>query len=559
MVTRMRTIWLIVLLTLAGCSAFPGALRLGSSPTATAFMGPAAPATVSTTGLAPPGACSGAFEMHTLDYTTVVRGDAVHLFDSNGSGIAIGDLDDDGRSDLVFANLDGPNTIFWNQGDFTFRKEIVDDTNSRAVNIVDVAGDGRLDMVFTHRGGGVGYWRNLGGGRFRQATLAGVLAPANAMAWGDLNGDGALDLVTGSYDSELAKRNANAFLLSDGAGVYYYQQRSDGTFAPERLARAAQALAIALPDINGDNLQDILIGNDFAMPDATWLRQGDSWATAQPFAAMTESTMSFDQGDTDNDGRLELFATDMKPYDVRTYTLASWLPMMATMPQTHAPDDPQIMENVLQVRGADGAFHNQAYARGASATGWSWSGKFGDLDNDGFLDLYVVNGMIAAELFHHLPGDELVEQNQALRNDGKGHFQPALAWGLGSTSSGRGMSMADLDGDGDLDIVVNNLHSPAELLENRLCGGEGLEVDLRWAGSRNTYALGARLALHTSAGTYYRDVRSGSGYLSGDPAQVHFGFPATAAIARLEVRWPDGAVSSVEGIQAHTLLTVMRS
>jgi hypothetical protein len=213
---------------------------------------------------------------------------------------------------------------------------------------------------------------------------------------------------------------------------------------------------------------------------------------------------------------------------------------------------------VLQVRGADGRFHNQAYARAVDATGWSWSGKFGDLDGDGWLDLYVVNGMIAAELFHHLPNDELVEQNQALRNQGGGFFAPAPEWQLGSTASGRGMSMADLNGDGKLDIVVNNLRAPAMLFENRLCGGQALEVDLAWPGSRNTRAIGAIATLRTSAGTYTRDVRAISGYLSGDPARIHFGIPAGAAIDRLDIRWPDGAVSTVAQPQAQTVLRVTR-
>ena len=138
-------------------------------------------------------------------------------------------------------------------------------------------------------------------------------------------------------------------------------------------------------------------------------------------------------------------------------------------------------------------------------------------------------------------------------------FAPAPEWGLGSTASGRGMSMADLDGDGDLDIVVNNLQSPAQLFENRLCGGAGLAVDLRWPGSQNTRAIGAQLALHTSAGTYYRDVRAGSGYLSGDPAQMHFGLPADAALQRLEIRWPDGRISSVDAPTAQTSLIITRS
>ncbi len=134
-----------------------------------------------------------------------------------------------------------------------------------------------------------------------------------------------------------------------------------------------------------------------------------------------------------------------------------------------------------------------------------------------------------------------MEPNQAFRNAGGGAFLPAPEWGLGSLASGRGLSLADLDNDGDLDAVVNNLGSPAQLFENRVCGGAGLEVDLRWPASANTRAIGARLVLRTSAGLLTRDVLVSSGYLSSDPARVHFGFPAGTAVHGLEVRWPDGA------------------
>jgi hypothetical protein len=268
--------------------------------------------------------------------------------------------------------------------------------------------------------------------------------------------------------------------------------------------------------------------------------------------------MSFDHGDIDNNGRAELFATDMKPYDHSPETEAAWLPIMAGMDDEPMPGDPQVMENVLQVGRVRAGFANEAAHRGLEATGWSWSAKFGDLDNDGFLDLYVVNGMIEQRMFGHLPEHELVEANQAFRNDGSGQFIAAPEWQLGLTFSGRGMSMADLDEDGDLDIVVNNLRAPAQLFENQLCGGESLEVDLFWPGSGNSRAIGAVVTLQTDQGHYRRDVRSGSGYLPGDPARLHFGFPANSNLQKLEIRWPDGSLSTVERPTAHTLLKITR-
>ncbi len=173
---------------------------------------------------------------------------------------------------------------------------------------------------------------------------------------------------------------------------------------------------------------------------------------------------------------------------------------------------------------------------GLQASGWSWSGKFGDLDSDGFLDVYIVNGMIAEDLFGHLPKGELVEKNQVFRNWAGQHFVPVPSWNLESTASGRGMSMADLDQDGDLDIVVNNLMSPSQLFENQLCTGSHLIVELAQPETTNPYALGAWVRLHTSTGIY---TRAASGYLAGDPVQLHFGFPSQGQLHALEIRWPD--------------------
>lgn len=543
----------IVLLLLIGCNRTGGELSAASQR----------PPTVHhvATPLALTAPCTDTFVPHLLDHTTVAHTEVVGLYESNGAGVAINDLDGDGYLDIVLANLGGPNTILWNHGDLRFETQQLDHGDSRAVNIVDIDGDGLLDLVFTRHLNKPTLWRNTGqesDTRFARETLPDVHNPFYSMAWADLNGDGALDLVAASYDTELRKHQGAIFdYRGGGVGVFVYTRQGD-RFVSERLADRADALAILLADINDNGRLDIIVGNDFDRRDYIWLRDGDGWTAAEPFRTTTENTMSFDLGDIDNNGAPEIFAADMKPYFQDVQTLAQWLPMMDKMTHPATSADPQRVENVLQIRGADGRFRNQAYARMVDATGWSWSSKFGDLDNDGFLDLYVVNGMIAEGLFSHLIGDELVEANQALRNDGRGHFVPAPEWGLGSLASGRGMMMADLNNNGRLDIVVNNLMSPAILFENRLCGGAGLAVDLRWAASANAYAVGARVALHTDIGVYHRDVRTSSGYLSGDPTRLHFGMPANAIPQQLEIHWPDGAQSSIGPLKPQTLVTVYR-
>ncbi len=525
------------------------------------------PTTITQSSLVNAASCTDSFVTHNLDFATGTRLREINTYESNGAGVAVNDLDGDGDLDLVFASVDRESTILWNQGSLTFTPEALADLYTRAVNIVDIDGDGALDIAFTHRAReSVSYWHNQGaatqGPRFVRQPLPGVTAYAYAMAWADLNQDGALDLVTGSYNTELKQHGVEAPETDEQAGIIYYEQRADD-FLAYRLDARAEALAIGLLDLNGDQELDLWVANDFNLQDRIWYYDQQNalpWQPAQPFAQTSHSTMSIEWGDIGNDGSLALYTTDMNPYDIAPATLAAWLPMMTVMEKlnTHEAGDPQLIANVLQVRTANGEWRNQAARRSVEATGWSWASKFGDLDQDGFLDLYVVNGMIALNMFGHLPNGELAEENQAFHNQGDGTFAAAPTWNLGSLASGRGMMMADLDNDGDLDIVVNNMRVQAQLFENRLCGGSSLQVELQWAGAPNSHAIGSQLLLHTSQGSYRRDVRAASGYLSGDPARVHFGFPNDANLLDLEIVWPDGTVSQIEKPAPNTRLTVTR-
>lgn len=513
--------------------------------------------------------CEERFIPHPLDHITTVQGDTVHLYASNGSGLAVNDLDNDGDLDIVLGNLAGKNAIFWNEGASlsgafsTFDKQELPFGRTRGINIVDFDGDGWQDILFARQQARPTLWRNLGipddaepensHPEFAEIPNRDLWVKAYTTSWADLDSDGDLDLVAASYDTEYTRGNPGA---GGGGGVAILANQGEGQFESTSLAFTTQALALLIEDLNNDGALDILVGNDFFLQDQLWLQIDGNWQEAQPFTTMSMNTMSFAAGDLDNNGQAEYFAGDMLPYQTDEATLAAWHPVVGHMEPIEG--DPQIMANVLHVAQGEMGFVDQADQLGITAAGWSWSAQFGDLDNDGLLDLYIVNGMNAEELFGHLPNNELVEENLVFRNNGTGRFEPVPDWGLNSTLGGRGMSMADLDQDGDLDIVVNNLLASAYIFENRLCSGTAILVDLDWTSSQNRRAIGAQLVLHTTSGTYHRSVRAASGYLSGEPAQIHFGFPAESQVERLEVIWPDGIVSTVDDLLPNTKVWLTR-
>ena len=577
-------------------TAFAGARWPAAALVAAAFLsavGIGAAPRVAVTPLGQPAggpSCTGAFVSRPLPHSVEPMPNLPMPFDSNGAGAAIADLDGDGWLDVVLAGLHDPATVLWNRGGLDFEAAALPLEGARALSIVDVDGDGRQDIVAT-RTDQRPAWLRGGDGRTCEVVADDHFVdryPIYAMAWADLDGDEDLDLVGATYDAELERyeamegyknfvaRNREEFRARQ-RGVWIYEnmgpaeehspfQMNEFRLDARRLAEGAMALAITVTDLDGDRRGDIVVGNDYDLADYVFVHADGRWQAGSPFAVTTRNTMGFATGDVDNDGRLELFAADMRPYRSGPDIDVAWGPLLGEGgAATEVGDGVQIAANVLQTAGADGSYLDAAAAAGVAATGWSWSSQFGDLDNDGDLDLYTVNGMVG-DPFRHLPGAELVEENQALRNDGVGRFVPAPEWGLGATESGRGMAMADLDRDGDLDIVVNNYRAASMLFENRLCGGASLQVDLIWSGTANPFAIGASLQLDTEAAgdsrraaTYRRDVEATSGYLSASPPRVHFGFSAGERPRQLTIRWPDGSqdvVGRADGLAADVLLAI---
>ena len=504
--------------------------------------------------------CSGAFVSSDLPHTTRGPGNTASTFDGTGAGIAAGDLDGDGDIDLVLPNLFGQTTIAENQlaaggQHASFTDHLLIEGRFRAAAIVDIDADNDLDIVLTTGIGPPVLFRNRGSGsltsRFDRELIDGVKAAAYAMAWSDLGGDGDLDLVTGSYNAELTILRNSPVLGSD-TGVVLHEGGPEG-FVATRLSPDAQTLAMTLADVNDDDRLDILVGNDLATADMIFLDTDDGWSSDTPFTTTSYSTMSYDAADLDGDGTSEFFSTDMAP--MSDADLDNYREVIEDMEAAPRPDDIQTPENVLQ-RLTDGSWSNTGRSLGIEATGWSWSGLFGDLDNDGAQDLYVVNGMRSDLLFDFLPDSRLVERNQAFRNQGD-TMVPMNEWQLDDTAGGRGTVMADFDRDGDLDIAINNLDEPARLFENQLCTGAGLTVELRWPDSRNRFALGATVTISDDGDTQNRMVTSTRGYLSAAAPIVHFGVGDTED-SDLTIRWPDGTHSDLGEVDSGQHLIISR-
>lgn len=485
--------------------------------------------------------CQSTFVRHQTDHYTQSSAVGSYVYTSNGSGLAIGDLNDDGLPDIALGNLAGTVSVLINQGNWQFITIPTTLDDVRALAIVDTNGDGTRELVATRR------LSRPVIGTFAENTLSFVPMPDvytafYTMGWHDLNDDGLLDVVLATYDTEQLQQQGLIFTQRGGGGVFVYYRTTDGRYRGERLNNGADALAVAFPDINGDGVADIMVGNDFNRPDGVWVRDKQHWQAVEPFQQTTENTMGLDVADVDNDGVAEIFATDMKPYQRDVATMAQWLPAMARLTRPLSADDPQYPENTLQRWDGHG-WRNVAYDLEIDASGWSWSGKFGDIDNDSWSDLYVVNGMIAKDMLDYLPDNELKESNMLFQNQQGQRFTP-VNLGLNDMGSGRSMSMADMDGDGDLDVVVNPLDGYAQLYENRNCTNNRVLVSLVDQTSPNGDAIGATVTLERADQVLARQVKTISGYLSGDVNTVHFGVAKDQSIRKLTVTWPDGSVST---------------
>jgi len=487
-----------------------------------------------------------------------------NIVESSGAGCVFFDFDDDGDLDIYLVNgryletvssvrgrhLAGKlkNALYRNNGDGTFTDVTdaagVGDTGfGMAAVSADYDNDGDRDLFVTNYDRDTLY-RNDGDGTFtdvtREAGVGSELWSVGASFF-DADRDGLLDLYVGGYlvfDPEY--RNyfaAEAFpgpLAYRGQKDILYHNNGDGTFtdvAKEAGVGTAngRAMGVSVGDIDDDGDSDIFVAND-GMENFLYRNRGDgtfeniALRTGTAFGENGEATsaMGPEFGDFDGDGLVDLLVPDMR-------------------------------YGCLYRNTGDGFFEEKSAEAGLAAVlgqYTSWSGNFFDSDNDGVLDIFIVNGDA-----HHLEPEEDI----LFRGTGKSRFVDVSASSgdaLESKGMGRGSAAGDIDNDGDLDLLVLNLNGRARLLRND-GGNRNNWLMVRTIGTTsNRDGIGARVRVTAGGATQQREIRSSSGYLSQSDPRAHFGLGPAKTVDRVEIRWPSGRVSTIDNVKVNQVLTI---
>lgn len=551
-----------------------------------------------------------------------------------GGGVCVGDYDGDGRPDVYFTVQTGPDRLYRQVGDFEFEDAtesaglILDATRGAGAVFADVDDDGDLDLYVCNYDAPNRLYVNDGDGTFTEGAQAAGLdfAGASIMAgFADYDVDGDLDLfllTNRLYPGPLldVPRTAHvrgrvvvdpqqeeAFRIQerriDGevqkfvvkAGQRDLLFRNDGTGRFDEVSTQAgisgnhAGLSATWWDYDHDGLPDLYVANDFWDADRLYHNEGDGRfrdVIAEALPHTPWFSMGSDFADVDNDGLVDFLAADMS---ATTHFMSKL--MMGDMGDSRwfleSAEPRQYMRNALYLNTGTERFMEGAALAGIASTDWTWSVKFGDLDCDGRVDLYVTNGSanhsfdpdltrklrevserqtaegitdpaVRAEEQWQLYRELGVrhEANLAFRNTGDLKFEnSSRLWGLANEQMSMGAALADLDRDGDLDVLVNDVGAGASVYRNGAVDGHRLLVQLRGTAS-NSWGLGAIVEVDTEDGTQVRQLAPTRGYMSANEPVLHFGLGRSERVRELRVQWPSGSTSTARDLSADILITV---
>jgi hypothetical protein len=502
---------------------------------------------------------------------------------SMGAGASVVDFDRDGWQDIYLTNSGegSKNSLYRNLSDGTFKdvaQELgIADLNQAGTGVSmgavwgDYDNDGFEDL-FLYKWGRPEIFHNDGGRHFtRISEQAGLPSwvNANTAIWFDYDSDGLLDLFIGGYYSEdvnlwqlqTTKIMPESFeYAKNGGRKYLYHNLGNGKFeeVSSKLGINSRrwALAATAADLRGSGHQDLFVANDYGVSEL-YFNDGKQFRevgeeTGVGFAPKSGMTAAF--GDVFNQGQYAIYVSNISEDGVLIQGNNLWAPRDGTF--------------------GDGLrYDNLARALGVEMGGWSWGMQFGDLNNDGTLDVYLTNGYVSADRdksywydFSKVAGGNSsiigdaanwpamegrslsgYQQKRVWLNDGAGKFNDvAQAVGATDTYDGRSVALADLWNRGVLDVIVTNQRGPLLIYKNTVVPeNKWIDFDLEGTGS-NRSALGAEVKVLWNGRQQVQTVSGGSGFCSENQRRLHFGLGKNALLEKVVIRWPSGKTQTID-------------
>jgi enediyne biosynthesis protein E4 len=534
----------------------------------------------------------------------------------NGGGVAAGDINNDGLTDLYFTSNKGENKLYLNQGNFRF-KDITEISFTGSpggwktgVSMVDVNADGWLDIYVSRSGplptlerANVLYINNHDL-TFKESAWRMRLndqSQTTQTAFFDYDRDGDLDafllnhsLLSISYSYNINRQNeliryphvGNKLLRNDD-GKFADVSDSIGIFGPA----SNYGLGVSLSDINNDGWIDIYAGCDYTGRDRLLLNLGGQSfqdATDSLLSHISKFTMGTDITDVNNDGLMDIFTVDMLPEDnYRQKQLQGSDRYDEYSAMVENGLHHQCMRNMLHLNNGNGTFSEVGQMLKISNTDWSWAALFADYDNDGVQDLFVTNGFkrdLTNNDFAKFKAFEEIKDKKSDKKTGileaigkftenkisnyifKGDLDSAYSnktseWGLSEPTLSNGAAYADLDNDGDLDLITNNINSEAGIYRNNsetITHNNFLKVRLTTK-SKNTQAIGAKVTVYAGNKMQVRELLPVRGFQSSVEPVLHFGLGKISAVDSIVVQWPDGTRQTSGSVAPNQLITIEQS
>jgi enediyne biosynthesis protein E4 len=527
----------------------------------------------------------------------------------NGGGVGLGDFNNDGLLDVYLTANMKPNKLFLNKGDLRF-EDITENAGvagkkawSTGVAVADINGDGFQDIYVCNSGDLKGdnkeneLFINNGNLTFTERAAEYGLNDkgfTTHAAFFDYDNDGDLDayILNNSYQAigsfNLRK---NERPLRDSMGGDKLLRNDDGKFTDisEQAGVFGSVigfgLGVTVGDANKDGWMDIYVSNDFFERDYLYINRKDGTfeeVLTSSMKSISGASMGADMADINNDAYPDIFVTDMLPFEndrIKTVTtFEDWNRYQYNLRNDYFH---QFTRNTLQLNNGNGTFSEIGRLSGVEATDWSWGALMFDMDNDGRKDIFIANGIykdLTNQDFLQFAGSEefvksvvtkqgldyekLVDvipskkvPNFAYHNTGNLSFvNEATSWGLGEESFSNGSAYGDFDNDGDMDIIVNGVNSPAVFYRNDSKQNDSISNYLKFilkGSKRNSNAVGANITIHDKDDTFYLEQMPIRGFESTVDHRLNFGLGKRKKVDRIEVRWPNKAVTVLENIDVN--------